>query len=525
MHYPLLDGRAQPPIITAGDLRTARCEFALLVAADVQLGRRVAVAEPVDPMRERFAQMGRDHEQRVAQRLSVQHDEGEVRLPPSGVGPGGYARAHARTLRALADPEVTLLQDAAVRGERFLGRVDHLVREDGRWVVVESKLARSVHQHALVQAATYAEALAADGAELAPFVRLALGDGSVHDHPLEEVLPELRERRRRVLEVLDTHLVEGAPVDVDDARWRACLHCPACRAEMTEREDVGLVAGVSSAQRPLLLEAGVRTMSELARSTGPVEGIEEHRLAALRSQARLQVTPPTPQTPLAYEVHDPLVLERLPAPSEGDVFFDFEGDPMWSDGRSSDWGLEYLFGCLTAEGGAERYLPFWAHDRDEERAALIAFVDWLLDRRRRWPELHVYHYAGYEQTALRRLAARHGVHEATVARLIEDGVFVDLYAVVRAAVRIGSSSYSIKRLEPLYMGADLRDADGVTAGGESVLEYQRFRRALTSGSAQEAAERLEALRVYNEYDCVSTRRLLGWLRARAVDAAGHPTAI
>src|SRR5699024_5386090 len=187
--------------------------------------------------------------------------------------------------------------------------------------------------------------------------------------------------------------------------------------------------------------------------------------------------------------------------SDGDVFFDFEGDPVYAEAGSPDRGLEYLFGCLTAEGGVERFTGFWAHDLAQERTALIDFLAWLTERRRRWPDLHVYHYAGYEQAALRRMAARHGVHEDLVASLIDEGGFVDLYAVVRPAVRVGSRSYSIQRLEPLYMGDDLRDTDGVTGGGESVLEYERYREAAAAGETREAAERLEALRVYNEYDC------------------------
>ena len=71
----------------------------------------------------------------------------------------------------------------------------------------------------------------------------------------------------------------------------------------------------------------------------------------MRSQAALQLVEPTPEQPLAYEVHDPAALRRLPEPSDGDVFFDFEGDPMWRDGPDGDAGLEYLFGCLTVDGG------------------------------------------------------------------------------------------------------------------------------------------------------------------------------
>lgn len=506
MHYPLHDGVAGLPSITASDLRHGRqCEFGLLVGADVRLGRRrVDMAEP-DPVRERFGEMGLEREVEITERLNRLEGEG---------GHDASDLDHPATLRLLADPAARLVHQASVRGERFSGRADHLLRDDeGRWIVAETKLARTAHLHALVQVTAYAEALAADGVDVAPFVRLYLGDDSVVDTPVEDVEQDLAAVRSRVLEVLDTHLREGDPVTWGDPRWRACLRCDACRAEAEAVGDVGLVAGVHASPRRRLVAAGVRTVTDLAERTEPVEGVEPHALEGMRSQARLQLTEPTSERPLAYEVHDRTPLRQMPAPSDGDVFFDFEGDPMWRQESEGGWGLEYLFGCLTTDGG-ERFTPFWAHDRAEERAALIAFVDWVTARRQRWPDLHVYHYADYERAALTRLAARHDVYEDEVAGLLADGVLVDLYAVVKSAVRVGSPSYSLKRLEPLYMGDDLRDADGVTAGGDSILEYQRFREARADGDETLAAERLEDLRRYNEYDCLSTLRLRDWLLAR-----------
>lgn len=501
MDFPLVDGAPSPAVITAGDLRYGReCEYGLLVGADVRLGRREAIAAPADPIRERFGDLGREYESEVTDELTREIGQGVVdarRLGPDEV------------LAALRDPATLLVHQAAVRGDRFVGRADHLLRDDeGRWVVAETKLARSARPHALLQVAAYAEALADAGVPVTPFVRLILGDGTHHDTPREELADELAEVRARLLEVLDTHVDSGAPVAWGDPRWRACLRCEACRAELAARGDVGLVAGVKSSTRRLLLEAGVTTMTELAERTDSVDGVDDSKLVAIRGQAALQLIEPTPEQPLAYEIHNPSVLAALPAPSGGDVFFDFEGDPLWKGATPTDQGLEYLFGSLTAGG---EFVPFWAHDREQEREALAGFVEWLRQRLERWPDLHVFHYSPYERTALTRMAARHGVYEDEVAELLDGGVFVDLYAVVKAGVRVGSPSYSIKRLEPLYMGDDLRDADGVTAGGDSIIEYQRYREAVAAGDAAEAAARLEDLRQYNEYDCLSTLRLRDWL--------------
>ena len=152
-------------------------------------------------------------------------------------------------------------------------------------------------------------------------------------------------------------------------------------------------------------------------------------------------------------------LEALHAPDPGDVFFDFEGDPLWTTPGSTDWGLEYLFGVVEAPGPGDEpvFRAFWAHDRAQEKQALLDFFAYLRDRRAQFPGMHVYHYAPYEKTALGRLVGRHGVGEEQLDDLLRHGVLVDLYATVRQSVRVSQPSYSLKKLEPLYMGDELRD--------------------------------------------------------------------
>ena len=154
-------------------------------------------------------------------------------------------------------------------------------------------------------------------------------------------------------------------------------------------------------------------------------------------------------------VRDAASLAAIPEPDPGDLFFDFEGDPLYTEGAATDWGLDYLFGLVDT---AEQYTPLWAHSFAEERVALEQFLDLVAARRAAHPNMHIYHYATYERTHLLTMAARHGVGEADVDQLLADGVLVDLYPIVQRAVRVGSRSYSIKKLEPLYMGAELREA-------------------------------------------------------------------
>ncbi|MCM3553899.1 TM0106 family RecB-like putative nuclease [Janibacter melonis] len=514
----------QHVVLSASDLRAATaCEHALLAELDVRAGRSPEVPHEVDPVVERAAELGTAHEQRHLAALSRAHP-GAVRgaTAPERT-PAGYAAGMQQTLQLMADPAVRVIHQACVYDGDFLGFVDFLIREDdGSWVVVDAKLARSESVTALLQTGAYAEVLgeavaALDGVRLAPFVRLVLGDDEVSDTRLADLLPVVRARRERLADVVGAHLRDDGPVRWGDERWEACLRCEHCTAELEARDDVLLVAGVHVEQHGQLLAAGVRTVADLADlpEGAVVPGMRPDRLDALREQARLQRAA-AEGGDLPFAVHHPQGLAALRTESDGDVFFDFEGDPMWHVPGSGDWGLEYLFGCLWVEDGVERYRGFWAHDRVSERQALLDFLDWLQERRRTWPELHVYHYADYERAALLRLSARHAVGQEVVDGLLADGVLVDLYPVVRAAVRVGSSSYSIKRLEPLYMerGED-RDREGVTGGADSIVEYHRYAQAVLDGDTSLAASRLEDIRQYNEYDCLSTLRLRDWLLRQA----------
>ena len=100
--------------------------------------------------------------------------------------------------------------------------------------------------------------------------------------------------------------------------------------------------------------------------------------------------------------------------------------------------------------GAEKVIADWALSRADEKAAFERFVDFVIARLEIYPDLHIYHYAPYEPAALKRLMGRYVTREDEIDRMLRAGVFVDLYAVVRHAIRASVESYSIKKLEPLY---------------------------------------------------------------------------
>jgi hypothetical protein len=136
--------------------------------------------------------------------------------------------------------------------------------------------------------------------------------------------------------------------------------------------------------------------------------------------------------------------------------------------------------------------------------------------------MHVYHYAPYETTALKRLVGQHATREAELDQLLRHEVFVDLYAVVRQGVRISKGSYSIKKLEEFYWGHTRPSGgSGVADGLSSVVEYERWLAGRDDGAPDQGI--LDAIRDYNEEDVRSTLALHEWLEERRKDleASGH----
>jgi predicted RecB family nuclease len=227
-------------------------------------------------------------------------------------------------------------------------------------------------------------------------------------------------------------------------------------------------------------------------------------LERVREQARLQVQGRT-SGKVVYETLPPLPdfgLARLPPPSDGDIFLDFEGDPFVDEG-----GLEFLFGYAFKDAtGTESYKADWALSRADEKAAFERFVDFVIARLEAHPDLHIYHYAPYEPAALKRLMGRYATRENEIDKMLRAGLFVDLYAVVRHAIRASVESYSIKKLEPLYAfkrTVGLPDAGAVLAKVQASLELGNF-----DGIR---VEERDAVTGYNQDDCLSAWRLRDWL--------------
>ncbi|MBV9933770.1 MAG: TM0106 family RecB-like putative nuclease, partial [Actinobacteria bacterium] len=484
------------------------CEHLTTLSGRVAAGELVA-PEQDDPELQVLRERGLDHEanylaQLEAEGLSI------VRVSDDD---GPVPEQQQITLAALDGGADVVFQGAFWddRDPRIVwrGHADFLRRVEGGYEPEDTKLARHVKPSAVLQLCNYAEQLGRLQGHDPEFVHVVLGGSERVPLRYREFASYYRLAKARFLDALAAgQLTEPYPV----------AHCNLCRWQATcERQWLALdrpwlVAGIGREQARKLAKAGITSVKGLAEGpeTITIKGMSAGVYERARRQAGLQLTARAlpADAPPPYELLEPaddVGLSVLPEPSPGDLFFDMEGDPF-----VGEHGIEYLFGVgWLDERGEFTYRSFWGHTPAEERAAFEQFVDFVQERRAVHPDLHVYHYAAYERTALGKLMGRYATREDEVDSLFRDKVLVDLYRVVRQSVAVGVPSYSIKKLEPLYMEA--RHGE-INDGASSIVEYEKW---LRTGDDKVLA----AIEDYNLVDCESTWLLRDWLEARRAEAA------
>ena len=503
------------------------CSASAAWTLEVRRGLRVA-AEPADDAQIALV-VRKGHEHEAACLAGLKKLYGDFVEIPSGPLKARFAA----TVDAM-ERGVPLIYQAALTAGSWLGYADFLVRvEDDcpRWAWSyepwDAKLARTARPEHVLQIALYGDLLGTVQGRAAYQGSLMLGTGEletpyrIESFPLDEVRYYVRRAARR-LEAFATDLPTGLMPE-PCGYCSKCDWSAACEARWEEADHLCRVADITKKQTRRLVESGVSTASMLAKLNGVrIAGVAPDTLARLAQQARLQKqSAETGLGVLEIMPHRPgLGFDKLPLADLGDLFFDFEGDPMHPG------GLEYLCGVLwQAEIDHEegepfpghpnlRYRAFWAHDRVQEKHAFAELMAFLTERLARSPSAHLYHYAPYEKTALRRLASMHATAETAVDEILRTNRMVDLYRVVREGVRVGEPSYSIKNLERFYMPAR---TTAVVSGGDSLVIYDRFRETGESSL-------LKDLRDYNRDDCLSTLLLRDWLIEHAKKTGRWPPA-
>jgi predicted RecB family nuclease len=414
--------------------------------------------------------------------------------------------AAAATVAAMKDG-ADIIYQAALRDGYYYGYADFLRRVNRpstlgaySYEVIDTKLARTSKPAHIIQLCFYSELLSRIQGCDPEFFSLVLGDKReerLRYADFSKYFASIKERFEEKIQRKDT-ATYPEPCDLCDI----CVWRIICANRWIEDDHLCQTANITKIQINKLRDAGIDTLAALARlpADAIITKMAPDTFKKIRHQAWLQLKkretgkdmyellPPDPQGIRGFA--------RLPEPDAGDLFFDMEGDPL------EPGGLEYLFGIYYKSGKSFKFKAFWGHDRAGEKKAFEDFMDFVANHLKKYPNAHVYHYANYEEAALKRLMCIHGTKEAEVDNLLRNRKLVDLYKVVREGIRVSEPSYSIKNLEVFYM-PNARAGD-VKNGMASVAFYEKWRQEKDDGLLKQIAD-------YNEDDCRSTYLLREWL--------------
>lgn len=463
-----------------------------------------------DPGQDLLIELGFKHEQ--AYFRGLQEKGLDIVEIPTDIS---SADAVAATIDALHQG-IEAVYQPVFQDDDWYGRADFLRRVDkqsslGDWSyeVVETKLARSTKVRAIIQLCHYSDLLSRIQGTVPEWMHVVLGGGTPPEKfQTNHYLAYFRKIKREFMEAFDA---SPATYPEPNEHCRICDWFGRCDEQWRADDSLTLVAGVSRNQRKALGSREITTLAELAGLSLPVtpkiERIGKQALFNIREQARVQLEGRKQERPF-YEFLKPIEPERglakLPPPSTADIFLDFESAPF-----AFEVGLEYLIGVVTGSDvttATPNYGATWALNRADEKKAFEKFMTWVMQRWEATPEMHIYHYAPYEQTAIKRLVGRHSCFVDEVDRLLRGGVFVDLFQVVRQGLRASVESYSIKDLEPFYeytRERALPDAIKARVSLEAFLSLGE-----TNADISSLRNTIEE---YNRDDCLSALKLREWL--------------
>jgi predicted RecB family nuclease len=484
---------------------------------------RGSMASPTwrDPLLEVLRERGYQHEAAYLDHLRSEgrgvlelHDESDP------------LEALAQT-RAAMDAGANVIVQAALADGRWRGRADVLLKVEGSglgewsYEVVDTKLARETRAGTILQLCLYSEMVASTRGDTPVLMHVVVPgrDFEPETYRADDYLAYYRFAKTRLEEAVDSD-PGSATYPEPCSQCEICAWWGHCNRRRHDDDHLSLVAGISGIQRRELSDWGIDTLAQLAHLAVPLERRpargSSDSLVKIREQARVQFEGRDRGEP----VHELLPRETghglaaLPDPSPGDVFLDLEGDPFAAEG-----GFVYLYGFSTTDLDTRAYQARWAFTSSEERAGFEWLVDSIMTRWEQYPGLHIYHFAPYEPSMLKRLMGRYATREDEVDSMLRGGFFIDLYAIVRRAIRAGVESYSIKELERFYgfeRAMDLREAS---------ISLHGVERAIALGETQELLpEALACVEAYNRDDCLSNADLRAWLedlRAQLV-ATGEP---
>ncbi|MCJ7634921.1 TM0106 family RecB-like putative nuclease, partial [Candidatus Bathyarchaeota archaeon] len=351
---------------------------------------------------------------------------------------------------------------------------------DYHYVVKEIKLARNIRDRHVFQAAFYNYLLGKIQGYTPPTFYLINRDAEELAHDFDEakllgILKDIRE------------IFNGKQVN---PTFKACQWPWETynNNEAKRIRDVSLVSGVGPSFKKKLVEKGVRTVDDLAKThldeLIEIPGIGEKtaRKFSRNSQA------------IVLGKHIRIDAPHFPKRST-EIFLDLEGTGEQIQDEELV-AIDYLIGVLIRKNAKQIYIPFVAHQLNQEKEMFCKFIEWLLGQ----TDFVVYHWHHYERVHLQRLVERYGLSKE--ARPLFANM-QDLYKDAISSFAFPTCGNGLKEIAA-YIGHTWKHKE--VNAMESIALYFQYIQDPTKNK-----DKLEKVIDYNKDDCVATLLIKDWL--------------
>ncbi|QEG24776.1 TM0106 family RecB-like putative nuclease [Mariniblastus fucicola] len=473
-----------------------------------------------DPMLDLLIELGENHEQAYLEYLKGQ-GLSVVELKEFD---GSSTEIAIKAMREGVD----VIAQAWLSSRPWRGRTDFLIKVDtpsdfGDWSyeVSDTKLSQITKSSAVIQLCLYSEMLAEVQGVLPNSMSVVKpGDAKADAFEIDRLrvtdyMAYFRMAKSRFEAAMNAELDSSSYPEPCD-HCKICNWWPLCNQVRRNDDHLSFVAGMTKSQRVEVVDQGISKLTTFAEADKPLceypkrGAVDSYNKSHRQAQIQLKgIRSGKPEYEF-NEIENDRGFLRLPEPCPGDIFFDIEGNP-----RAMEDGLEYLFGYVTLDEGRTLYRGIWGLNKKDERKSFEQFIDCVLNRWEKFPEMHIYHFAPYEPSALKRLSLRHATRETELDDLLRGEIFVDLYGVTRQGIRASVESYSIKQLEQFY---GFERAEVLEEASKALREVERLIELNMTDEIRDHHK--EVVENYNKDDCLSTLVLRDWLETLRSELAG-----
>lgn len=410
------------------------------------------------------------------------------------------------TLDAMNEGADIIFQ-ASFLNDQFLGHADFLRKVntpsklgDYSYEVIDTKLSSKTKAKFIIQLMFYSKLLSEIQGIYPKQMYIKLGTNIGESYYCSEYQAHFEQLLSKFITRIQSQTSITYPdpcTKCDLCHWR-----DKCEQQRIDDDHLCQIANINKSQITKLKNAGINTLEELALmpSDAVIQKLNLGTLRNIQHQASLQYyfrsTGEAKVDILPIDMSMKRGFLRLPKANIGDLYFDMEGNPLEDGGH-----LEYLFGIYFLVNATPTFKGFWALTHQEEKKTFEDFISFVTDRLAKYPEAHIYHYAAYEETAMKRLMSQYSTKEFEVDNLLRHGKLIDLYKVVREGIKTSEPKYSIKNIEHFYL--EKRQSE-VTNAGASIIYFEKWK-------ATGDQKFLDDIEAYNIDDVRSTMELHKWL--------------